>query len=82
MELLALAKGATPDSGGRDRPTSRGRLKPVVVLTPAQKRECAVTISYVMQRPTRPQTLITALSPEELALVDILRKSQVPYLFD
>ena len=25
--LLALAKGATPDSGGRERPHSRSRLK-------------------------------------------------------
>ena len=26
MKLLALAKGATPDSGGREHPNSSGRL--------------------------------------------------------
>ena len=30
--LLALAKGATPDSGGRERPHSRGRLRHQPVL--------------------------------------------------
>jgi len=30
--LLALAKGATPDSGGRERPISRSRLKHELVL--------------------------------------------------
>ena len=54
--LLALAKGATPDSGGWDRPAFRGRLKLVVVRSPAQKREFVVTISYMMQIPTSPQT--------------------------
>ena len=32
--LLALAKGATPDSGGRERPISRSRLKRELVLPP------------------------------------------------
>ena len=30
--LLALAKGATPDSGGRERPISRSRLRRKLVL--------------------------------------------------
>ena len=32
LGLLALAKGDTPDSGERERPHSRGRLKPMLVL--------------------------------------------------
>ena len=31
--VLALAKGAIPDSGGRERPTSRGRLKPFITIS-------------------------------------------------
>ena len=31
--LLALAKGATPDFGGRERPHYRDRVKPVLVLS-------------------------------------------------
>ena len=34
--LLLLAKGNTPDSGGRERPISRSRLQPRLVLPHAQ----------------------------------------------
>ena len=33
LGLLALAKGAIPDSGGRKLPHSRDRLNPVLVLS-------------------------------------------------
>ena len=77
-ELLTLAKGVTPDSGGRERPYSRGRLRHQPVLPQCPDHH----LSYFMITPTLPSctvsetvlnvkfTLVCSRSPQNCKFCD------------